>query len=372
MLNSRTIFIICFFIYQTAYSQGCESNKACETNSDFEIPNNGMVVAPFQEELAHTEGNICFECYDENRNLISRLVEDFRLIDNAYKDGKTNPKHLKDYQHDNNFKVSRIGILIHKECFEPGRFKRGFNVEEVIVSAFVEAIDNLIEGEERATKYDHPENAIIKSHIPRLLHFFDREVWGKNSDHVDVYDLITEKVYKDLDKPCTQLNLEGIKNCKFNPKVERYRPKLFCNRDEFSKKIKDFEANGGNAAASMLGNPSLMAKEYKGTTNLYGGNFIMFNEGNTKNITELGFKATAMHEFFHNLGYSDTGGTISYGFGCLPYMFQNSAGLDDNTIDSNTTIISSLKSCITTDATSADARGGAMLGSRFINTRDGL
>ncbi|MEZ5471674.1 MAG: hypothetical protein R3E90_07825 [Marinicella sp.] len=340
-------------------------------NAAFEIPSDSKSKAHFPQELAHVGGHVCFSCYDENRQKARKLLEQFKAVEQAYQSGQANSKQLPDYPHDSQFKVSGSGVLIHKECFDPKRFTRGFNVEEAIVNSFAEAFANLLEGEERATTYGYPENAIIKSHIPRLLHLFDRQVWSQNNDHIDVYDYGTDQVYENLQDPCRQLNLGDIQNCKFNPRVERYRPKLFCNRDEFSKQRQDFEANKGTASASMLGSPSMISKNYNGETNLYAGNFIMFNEGATRNISELGFKATAMHEFFHNLGYGDGGESISYGYGCLPYMFQNSAGIDRDNIEDNDTRIDSLKSCITTDPNSIYAEG-ATSGSKFIKKYDGL
>ena len=56
-----------------------------------------------------TEADFCFECYDKNYSKFTELLAQFKEVQ------KKAPRNLPKID---DFYVSRVGVLIHEECFE--------------------------------------------------------------------------------------------------------------------------------------------------------------------------------------------------------------------------------------------------------------
>jgi hypothetical protein len=92
----------------------------------------------FEGIADHTEGfALCDNC-DETITEFVQMVDDMKDIQEHVS------SNISDLKRKGDFYVSRIGILIHENCFEPGRWQ--FNIEEAIVDSMVQGMACLAEG----------------------------------------------------------------------------------------------------------------------------------------------------------------------------------------------------------------------------------
>ncbi|MCB0348259.1 MAG: hypothetical protein KDD37_05460 [Bdellovibrionales bacterium] len=255
-----------------------------------------------------TEGDFCFTCYDKNYSKFSEMLKDF----------ENKPKPIKLPKIDD-FYMSRVGVLIHEECFEIYGDK--FDVEQAVTDSVVKGFSCMMKGKEFANKKEASGDtfyanggAAYTSHIPRLVNLFTQQ---KKINYAPIRSTTSDgaKFRMDLKNPCKELskipgyeNLPIYDDCKFVPEVELGRPKIFCNPDELTlaaekREGTDLLASAHDRALGSLPNSVYpLYKNWKGKTKVYNPPAVTFLPA-AHGIDEGTFQSTLWHELNHNCGY---------------------------------------------------------------------
>jgi len=261
-------------------------------------------MASSENIVDHTEGQAMCENCDEELTAFSRLLEDMQNIQ------KQSAK--KDEMGD--FVISRLGIMIHKNCLAPGRFK--FDVEEAITNSLVKGMSCLAEGEDYYSDRTNP-GAVIKktstkySIFPQFLNYMDKSKWDQSAVPYSTHANGDKYLFDSCDK---------IKETKFFGKTMlpdcevvsdfANRPKVFCEEDlTYAYQIESTDntwlSNSllNNTAYASVGSNSPVIINHQNKTKVYNGPSLVFRSSTTKDIAKGKFEAMVFHEMIHNLGY---------------------------------------------------------------------
>lgn len=280
-----------------------------------------------------TEGDFCFDCYDENYSALMGLLDNLEAVQK-----QAIPKNrLKKI---GSFYESRSGVLIHEECFE----QYGEQVEKWVTDATVEGLS--CHGMSEAMYSDRTGNrgSSYYSHIPRLMNLFTQgsqsgaftegallQVGGKT----EVLQNPCED-YKSL--PLNLANKIHRNNCEFDGRFNLTQPKIICQVDKFSLAISEYDGSNNLANASVAAyatNPNTIQPVYlnwKGKTEVYNHPVISFVPRGRK-LNETQFKATFWHELLHNCGYSHGDeGHPDYAYFCATACFSKSYNFSETIV----------------------------------------
>jgi hypothetical protein len=296
--------------------------------SEFSVGSNGA-----------TEGGLpgCGpECYDRSYNLLMTLLDDFEAAQKVNV-RKPNLKKI------GNFYESRVGVLIHEECFQ----QYGDDVEKWVTDATVEGLNCHITTE---FEYDSKGNGRGQSysrHIPQLVNLFSRDRDAPVTEGAVYYNKATGKV-EIMENPCENhaqfgLNL-GSKihpdNCSFNGSFNLTQPKIICQVDKLELAVNESGSENAYANAAVRAyatNPNYLKPAFinwpQGKTEVVNHPIIGMVPRATK-FSEAEFKSTYWHEIMHNCGNShkDTGHP-DYAYFCATACFGKAHSFSDILIE---------------------------------------
>jgi hypothetical protein len=265
----------------------------------------GNPYSRIYEIVDHSPGaeGLCTDCDRELREAKELLAELIKI-------DRVTPHELNRSRQPGaeDFLVSRTGILVHRDCFEPGRWV--FDIEEAIVDSMIGGMSCLAEGEQV-----HGDNgAGLKtstkfSIFPHFLRYMNKQRW-------------TESFTPYTTKPAGTVFYDNCDNVKTDPYfgatmlegcevIEAFgnRPKLFCSEDLSFGQLKARASEGrkkklehvGAYASAGSNEPVIM--NYANKTKIYNGPTISFNRDKTMGWSKQQFESVLFHEMFHNLGY---------------------------------------------------------------------
>jgi hypothetical protein len=206
------------------------------------------------------------------------------------------------------FVVSRPGVLIHRACLEPGRWR--FDIEQAIVASMIKGMSCLARGEEAYGDNGKGWKTSTRFGIfPRFVRYMDRERWNRQltpytrKPKSTVYYDSCENVRTDSYFEATMLQ-----DCEV---IEDFgnRPKVFCDRDLSFDQL-EFRASEAHKyrlklsrAYASTGSNDPVILNYNNTTKIYNGPTIVFSKDKTRTWTREYFESVFFHEMIHNLGY---------------------------------------------------------------------
>lgn len=226
------------------------------------------------------------------------------------------PAARRDLRKVDDFYESRVGVLIHEECF--GQYP--FDVEQVAVEAVAQGFQCMMDASVGDTMY--------RSHIPRLVNLFDERNYSSPAHGLygDLGEMQLEP------EPCALNGFDDDfksrvalhEDCRLIPEVQLGRPKIICQNDQAYigayGASRDLQPNTTKDFAYATGYEStdLAYVNYLGKSRIYNLPFIAFVERPSERRPPRGhFKATVWHELMHNLGYLHKHtGTPDYAFMC--------------------------------------------------------
>ncbi|MCB0347791.1 MAG: hypothetical protein KDD37_03105 [Bdellovibrionales bacterium] len=279
-----------------------------------------------------TEGDFCFDCYDKNYSKFSELLSQFE------EKQKTKPRNLPMID---DFYVSRVGVLIHRECFD--KFGGQFDVEKAVTDAVVKGMSCKMDLVSESEKYLDTKGQAYYNHIPRLVNLLTNS--SRVNDGLILSDTSNNPVL--MENPCQNYktlpiakDMDVKKDCEYVPEVELGRPKVICQADQFALAADKHNNSNrlANASAVAYGtgpedrHPSFV--NYNGKTKVYNYPVVAFNRDQ---MSETQFKSTLWHEMMHNCGYSHSDeGTPDYAYmceiACFGDEYPNKDDFDENTI----------------------------------------
>ncbi len=283
---------------------------------------------------AATEGDFCFDCYEERRSDLIEMVLKLRP-DKGIFVPKRNLKQV------GSFFESRSGVLIHEECFE----QYGEQVEQWVTDATVEGLSCHINTETSYKNRTGNRGKSYYSHIPRLMNLFTKDSQG--GAFKDGMLLNMDGKTELFENPCEDyksvpLNLESKihkNNCEFDGRFNLTQPKIICQADQLELAINEYNGATRYADASVTAyatNPNGMRPvfvNWKNKTEVYNHPVISFVPRGRK-LNETQFKATFWHELLHNCGYShDDEGHPDYAYFCATACFSKSYNFSAGIID---------------------------------------
>ncbi|MEZ5471675.1 MAG: hypothetical protein R3E90_07830 [Marinicella sp.] len=275
------------------------------------------------------KGRFCFTCYSDEAKRFVELLNDFKAIQKKYQRNKAPSAKLKKLD---DFRISKTGILIHEECFVPGRFQ--FDVEEAVVNTLIKTMSGLIELEDKyverfptrstVTREDFGTSQVLQSHVPKLVNTLDPVNWQPS----DVFRHVSYKVedmslqfYPDDNPgvsgtdPCMEIFKVGLDRCEFVSRIAPSRPKIFCQPDEWSANAHKIHnhLDGHFAYTSTPQKPvSFVKVGLDERIKIYNGPGITFMPERTRDFSSERFQSTLTHELFHNMGYEEDSRDYNY------------------------------------------------------------
>ncbi|MDZ7792075.1 MAG: hypothetical protein U5L08_16550 [Xanthomonadales bacterium] len=319
------------------------------------------------------EGGFCFACYSEEAARFKSLLDDMKGIQKEYQ-GMENPS--KNLERFDDFRISRTGMLIHEECFEPGRF--GFDVEQAVVDGLVKTFSKFIELEkDEIENWTGEPTQIILGHVPDFVNLYDPNNWeesnsityeyrAKNGDLIHGAENETDPC-SDLRSFANRYQVDMRQSCRFPNHIERGRPKIFCAAGE-AEEISVEKLEGTNAYASNPTKPRPLLKNYNGQTSIYQEPFIVFNDDRTRDFSSKRFQSALTHEHFHNFGWEDFAQSHnSYSYYCQVAVFYNSVHEDVLTSDDH---VNGIEGCINSNYDPDSPRHAAEIGNRIASDKD--
>lgn len=280
-----------------------------------------------------TEGDFCFDCYDENYSALMGLLDNLEAVQK-----QAIPKNrLKKI---GSFFESRSGVLIHEECFE----QYGEQVEKWVTDATVEGLNCHIDTEFAYSGRTGNRGNSYYSHIPRLMNLFTQ---GSQSGAFTQGALLNvDGKTEILQNPCEDykslpLNLANKihkNNCEFDGRFNLTQPKIICQLDKFELAVNEYNgtANYANASDVAYGsNPNAIKPAFvnwKNKTEVYNHPIISFIP-RARKLNEAQFKSTFWHEILHNCGYSHSDeGHPDYSYFCAAACFSKSYSFSENLV----------------------------------------
>lgn len=246
----------------------------------------------------------CYDCLADNYAKFRALTARFARLPRP-----AEPDRLGD------FVVSRVGILIHEDCYEA--FGDRLDLEQVVTDTVVTGFQCLIERKreaERRGRHGDPAyvdgGAPYRDHIPRLLNLFTQHALVPNAVAWG-FSPAGSPVRVDLREPCREYSKLGYSaldltpDCRFASEVPLGQPKLFCRIDALSDAVTKRHHSSPESSRALATLPQMaypLFKVWKGRTQVYNAPMITFLP--LSHDMEAGvFMSTLWHELMHNIGY---------------------------------------------------------------------
>jgi hypothetical protein len=221
------------------------------------------------------------------------------------------------------FYESRVGVLIHEECFD----QYPFDIEQAVVESVVQGFQCMMDAS--------VGDGIYRSHIPRLVNLFSAQNYTVATPR---YNHLGSLV--GIDNPCDPSQFSEYEtrptfhlDCQFIPEVQLGRPKIICQNEQAymvasdGKRDMDPRTTEDAAYATLYQNITPAYVNYRENTRIYNPPFIAISERSPERRMPFGhFKATVWHELTHNLGYSHTHSTPDYAYMCEVGCFAKEYG----------------------------------------------
>lgn len=182
----------------------------------------GGVLAPCDEACQAGK-------YQDAAGIIARLAEAMRTPRAA-----AAPAGLRRID---DFYESRVGVLIHEECFS----QYPYDIEEAVSEAFVQGMQcmhDMVATSDAAARFqvDQRDNMAFRFHIPRLVNLLSPENWTQEKhpmfgDYGDMRPM-RSPCNPDGISPDYAEKLNILPDCKYVPEVEMGRPKLWCLNEQ--------------------------------------------------------------------------------------------------------------------------------------------
>lgn len=281
-----------------------------------------------------TEGGFCFECYDQNYNSLLSMLDTFEAAQKV-KVPKYNLKKI------GNFYESRVGVLIHEECFQ----QYGDDVEKWITDATVEGLNCHITSEFEYDTQGRGRGQSYSQHIPRLVNLLSPNANGPFSEGAVYYNKNSGKV-EVMQNPCEEYSAFGLNleskihkdKCEFDGRFNLTQPKIICQVDKLELALNEKGDNAyANAAVKAYAtNPNYMKPAFvnwQGRTQVINHPVVGMVPRERK-FSEAEFKATYWHELLHNCGYSHKDESHpDYAYFCATACFGKAYSFSDILID---------------------------------------
>lgn len=236
------------------------------------------------------------------------------------------------------FYVSRVGVLIHEECFK----KYGEKIEKWVTDATVQGMachfDNYT-----IAKHFNQQSISYESHIPRLMNLFSS---SQQVNEGAVFDMngkpnIMTNPCEDYKSLPLAKDMRVSPNCKYVPEVKLGAPKVICQSDQFALAVsihnRSGHLSGSNAYASGPHSKMPSYVNWNGKTKVYNYPVIGFVDSD-RLLNEETFKAKFWHEIMHNCGYAH--GDYAHGdeepdraYFCETACFGKAYGFNESKID---------------------------------------
>ncbi|GEM_PF-5243404 len=258
------------------------------------------------EVFDHTEGAAavlgCEHC-DQDLIAFAKQLDDIKNIQSHM-----GPR--PDLEEEGDFYISPIGTMIHKNCFEPGRWK--FDIAQADVDSMVQGMSCLAEGEEYyGEKGEGKVTSTKYALMPAFVNYWDKEAWDTevtpfyNFNEVGRFDVNS----CDKLKKINFYRANAHNDCSVEKRFGA-RPKIFCGDDinhDFrialeQNPLEKQRLTIGSEAYATLGSDDPVIINYKGKTRVYNGPSVVFREDLTKNWSKKYFESMLFHERIHNLG----------------------------------------------------------------------
>jgi hypothetical protein len=209
-----------------------------------------------------TDAGFCFDCRAENLARFRQLTARFKRARKPLQ-----PERIDD------FVVSRVGILIHEDCF--AAFGDRIDVEQVVTDAVITGFQCLLDQKHaadrrfRAGERDFAGGgAVVRDHIPRLLRLFTRHeaypqavAWGftpaGSMNLVRLADPCRD--FRQLGYPSLQVQSD----CRHVAEVPLGQPKLFCSIDALSELVTRRHHRAPESTRALATLPQMAYPVYK-------------------------------------------------------------------------------------------------------------
>jgi hypothetical protein len=275
------------------------------------------------------------ECHEKNYNAILTLLD---ALESKQKIEVPKNK-LKKV---GSFYESRVGVLIHEECFQ----QYGDAVEKWVTDATVEGLICHGKNEAGFTGMTGQRGQSYSRHIPQLVNLFSPNPNGSFSEGVIYYNSASGNIEVMRD-PCRNHDAFGLNlgsrihqdNCEFDGRFNLTQPKIICQVDRLELAIAESGGNNHYAdgkRAAYASNPNHMKPAFinwKDKTEVVNHPIIGMVPRNEK-FSEAEFKATYWHELLHNCGNShDDKGHPDYAYFCATACFGKAYPFSDILIE---------------------------------------
>lgn len=251
-----------------------------------------------RRKRAESGGTACgSECLDKIFKDFDALLTKFEAAQ------KVEPTRLEKID---DFYVSRVGVLIHEECFE----KYGKEVERWVTDSIVQGMQCMFNNVNYTATRERRSMG-RESHIPRLMSLFNSSQAVKEGAIFDANGsprIMTNPCqdYKSL--PIAK-DMKVHQKCSYVPEAKLGAPKLICQVDQFNGAVSIHSANmdltvsrRNNGYGSGPHNKMPTYVNWKAKTKVYNYPVVAFI-GTNHLLDEDLFKSKFWHEVMHNLGY---------------------------------------------------------------------